>query len=166
MDSPWWLVNEYGTSLPSSIITINVTDQHGVSYRGPNATEYTNVTTAALPAQAGQTDAKLSVQEAPKLYNLGVTECCPRPQRQHADRAYSVSGLVSGRAVAPLFRRCSIGYAKEIVDCFEEGKSRAAGPFLNVRVESVSSNAFRVRWDEPDKKRRQKSRSTGEAGRI
>ncbi|XP_043210323.1 Ig-like and fibronectin type-III domain-containing protein 1, partial [Amphibalanus amphitrite] len=133
-------------------------------------------------------------KEAPKLYNLGVTECCRRlnvsTQCQRAcafdvdldavlampECAREMGKLMTCAADGSDHRRCcankivptrcldwcrgepvaavqecSIGYAKEIVDCFEEGKAVLPGPPLNVRVESVSSNAVRVRWDEPDK---------------
>ncbi|KAG1675091.1 Ig-like and fibronectin type-III domain-containing protein 1 [Nymphon striatum] len=49
---------------------------------------------------------------------------------------------------APL---CILGYAKQIVDCFEEGNSILPGPPKNLKFEMLPNKTVELSWDAPNK---------------
>ncbi|KAK6628150.1 hypothetical protein RUM43_001962 [Polyplax serrata] len=53
----------------------------------------------------------------------------------------------------PLFNNkiCVLGYTKQIMSCFQEGREKLPGPPLNVRMEPIDGHSVFIKWDPPIK---------------
>ncbi|GAB6027715.1 hypothetical protein CHUAL_001951 [Chamberlinius hualienensis] len=59
-------------------------------------------------------------------------------------------GWCQGRAIHHGLM-CTLGYSKQIIQCFQEGRNILPGPPQNIQVQQLSTTVVKITWDPPEK---------------